>query len=251
MKRNESFNSAAALYDEIRPGYDAQIVDFVIEHSHIDVDDRLFEIAPGTGQATLAFAHRGYCIDAVELGDELAEILIRKSETLDVHVTVSSFEEFQTDKKYAAILCATAFHWLDPEIKYKKCFDMLKEDGYLVLLWHVAKSGKCSRNKAAYDYLSLLTGQSFDDTKDIHQMRYKAIDDSGYFKVENDLDHEWVYKQKVSNYKKGFYSQSSYLSLSDSDQLKMQEEMDRLFEDDQEIVESLFHTSVYIAGKRK
>ena len=34
------------------------------------------------------------------------------------------------------IYSAQAFHWIDKDIKYKKCYELLKDKGYLVLFWY-------------------------------------------------------------------------------------------------------------------
>jgi hypothetical protein len=34
------------------------------------------------------------------------------------------------------IYSAQAFHWIDTNIKYKKCHELLKDNGYLVLFWY-------------------------------------------------------------------------------------------------------------------
>jgi len=141
MKRNESFNSAAKLYYEVRPSYPKQAIDWIINQTNISLDNDLLELAPVTGQATIRFAEKGYKIHAVELGDNLAELLKKNCKDYNVTVDVSSFEDWQSNNKYNMIYCATAFHWLDKDIRYHKCHDLLKEDGYLVLLWNNAAVG--------------------------------------------------------------------------------------------------------------
>ena len=46
------------------------------------------------------------------------------------------FEKYQTEYKFGAIFSATAFHWLDLSIKYKKSYDLLNDDGLLILFWN-------------------------------------------------------------------------------------------------------------------
>lgn len=42
------------------------------------------------------------------------------------------------------IYSAQAFHWLDKNIKYKKCHELLKDNGYLVLFWYAPYDDKLS-----------------------------------------------------------------------------------------------------------
>ena len=97
--------------------------------------DRL-KYGPGTGQATLPFAERGYEITAVELGDELAK---KAHETLasypNVEIITSAFEDAELpDQHYDLIYSATAFHWIKPEFKFAKPHELLKTNGYLAII---------------------------------------------------------------------------------------------------------------------
>lgn len=136
MRSRDSFNKAAQLYDEVRPSYPDVLIDWIIEKADIDVSSKLLEIAPGTGQATKKFVERDYSVHAAELGDKLAELLLINMKGKNVSVDVSSFEDWQPkdSKAYKLIYCATAWHWIDPQIKYKKTYDLLDKNGKLVLL---------------------------------------------------------------------------------------------------------------------
>src|ERR671917_2255842 len=69
-----TFDEAASLYDEVRPGYPGELFDDVVSLSGIPAGGRILEIGCGTGQATVPFARRGYRILCVELGENLAAV---------------------------------------------------------------------------------------------------------------------------------------------------------------------------------
>jgi len=69
MNKRESFNTAAELFDQVRPSYPNESIDWIIKETNINKDSNILEIAPGTGQAILRFVERGYKICAVEIGD--------------------------------------------------------------------------------------------------------------------------------------------------------------------------------------
>ena len=71
------WDEAAELYDQVRPGYPAEIIDQVIETSRLPDEGSILEIGPGTGQITNSFAQRGYAIVAVEQGKKMAELARR------------------------------------------------------------------------------------------------------------------------------------------------------------------------------
>ncbi len=54
-----TFDRAALLYDEARPGYPEALFDDVVSLSRLPPGGRILEIGCGTGQATLPFACRG------------------------------------------------------------------------------------------------------------------------------------------------------------------------------------------------
>ena len=60
MKFNESFDFEAKQYDEGRLSYPDDVIEWVIEKTHVLKDKTLLEIGAGTGQATIPFAKRGF-----------------------------------------------------------------------------------------------------------------------------------------------------------------------------------------------
>lgn len=80
----------------------------------------------------------------------MAEILKGKcTKYSNVLVDVVPFEEWNcTDnEKYDMIYSAQAFHWIDKKVKYKKCHELLKDNGYHVLFWYNPYDDKLSVTK--------------------------------------------------------------------------------------------------------
>ena len=158
MKRNETFNTIAESYDEVRPFYDQLVIDWIIQKTGITIDDQLLEIGPGTGQATMRFAEAGFKIHCVELGDNLAAILKQKCESYPrVTIDISAFETWQSEcfTQFTLIYSATAFHWIEEAVKYKKCAQLLSKNGYLALLWHEYPDIESGIIKRAFELLTL------------------------------------------------------------------------------------------------
>src|ERR671911_1888556 len=89
-----TFDEAASLYDEVRPGYPGDLFDDVVSLSGIPSGGRILEIGCGTGQATVPFARRGYRILCVELGENLAAVARRNLEAYPrAEVHVGPFED--------------------------------------------------------------------------------------------------------------------------------------------------------------
>ncbi len=133
-----TFNQAAALYDQTRPGYPDALFDDVVALSGIPGGGRILEVGCGTGQATVPFARRGYRILAVELGADLAAVARRKLAAYSqTEVLVGSFEDWPVEAgSFDLLISATAFHWVDPAIRYRKAALALKPGGAIALFWN-------------------------------------------------------------------------------------------------------------------
>ena len=136
--RRNSFDGAAGLYDSARPPYPEALFDDIVSYAKLGADSRLLEVGCGTGQATIPMARRGYAIDAVELGAQMAAIARDKLSAFPkVKIIVADFETLSLPRKtYDLLLSATAFHWIDPAIRFQKARDLLQPSGALALFWH-------------------------------------------------------------------------------------------------------------------
>lgn len=137
------FNPSADLYERVRPSYPKALIDDVISLSGLPKDGRVLEIGCGTGKATKLFAARGYALDCLDIGDDLAAIAAEKFRDLDnVHVSVSSFEDWDTcGVSYDLVFAAASFHWIDPRVRFTKSAAVLRETGALAVFTnkHVKK----------------------------------------------------------------------------------------------------------------
>ncbi len=131
-------DQVAQRYDRARPGYPSALFDDIVSYAKLAGDARILEIGCGSGQATLPMAQRGFRVDCVEPGAQMAAIA--RSNLADfpaVTVTCTDFERFSSPPaSYDLLLSATAFHWVDPRIRFRKAHDLLKPGGALALFWH-------------------------------------------------------------------------------------------------------------------
>jgi len=138
----ETFDEDAERYDRARPGYPAELFDDLAALTGLGAGDRVLEIGPGTGQATVSLAPRGYRIVAVELGAHLADVARRNVAAFpDVEVVNAPFESWPLPAApFRAVFAATAFHWIDPDVRLTKAAQALAPDGALAVVTtsHVA-----------------------------------------------------------------------------------------------------------------
>jgi SAM-dependent methyltransferase len=153
--RKRSFDASARLYDKFRPGYPEPLFDDLVELSGIPKGGRILEIGPGTGQATLPLARRGFTILGLEMGASMAR-LCRKNlrDFPNVEILNVAFEDWTGDtsatpssrrsvdvspsEAFDMVFAATAFHWVASKAAFTRCAKALKPHGSLVLCWNFA-----------------------------------------------------------------------------------------------------------------
>jgi SAM-dependent methyltransferase len=135
-----TFDGVASLYDEVRPGYPDRLFDDLALLSGTGPGARALEIGCGTGQATLPLARRGHRLLGVELGANLAAVAQAKlADYPNARVLACSFEEWPLEKgAFDLVASATAFHWVDPLVRYRKSAQALRPGGSLALIWNRA-----------------------------------------------------------------------------------------------------------------
>ena len=255
-KFNESFNREAKLYFEGRLSYPDNVIDWITEKTNVSKEDTLLEIGAGTGQATIPFAKRGFSVHCIELGKNLADLIVQQTGDYNVTVDISSFENWEPPNAFSTsfIFSATAFHWVDINTKYKKCHSLLSDGGYLVLIWNNDEpSAKNPIIKEAYKRLfNYYPGQNLKiwNVDDLNIGRRKEILESGLFELVGFLQYKWFPIQKRETLIKGFFSKSSFLTLTQKQQKELTHEINDLFSGLDDEIETEIHTSVFVAKKQ-
>jgi len=137
-RRGELFDDVAEAYDAARRGYPPELVDAAIERGGLGAGSRVLEVGCGTGKLTEALVARGLRVDAVDPGPRMIEVARRRvgaSELVSFHL--GRFEEVDLPQGvFDAVFSATAFHWIDPGIGWRKAAELLRPGGVLALLSH-------------------------------------------------------------------------------------------------------------------
>lgn len=270
-KKIEPYKGIAITYEEIRPSYPESLIQDVISKTDIKTSDRLLEIGAGTGKATVQFAEKRFTIHAIELGEDMAEILkVKCAAYPKVSLDVCSFEEWKCpeDETYDMIYSAQAFHWLDPNTKYKKCHALLKDDGYLVLFWYnpsgdtspVTREVEEKVEEIVQKYASKYAADKGKPERRVHDgvasadERKAEIEASGLFELVEKIEYIQETKNNASQYLKARKSVPAFASILDGLEEIMIEKMDKEIE---EVINqyggyvgTLFNFSLYIAKKR-
>jgi ubiquinone/menaquinone biosynthesis C-methylase UbiE len=129
------FDGVAQRYDDSRLGYPADIVEFALDTAGVGPGSDVLEVGCGTGQLTEGLARRGFRLTAIDIGASMIAGARRRVTGSAVSFQVVSFEDFAAaDASVDLIISGTAWHWVDPEVKYRKSARLLRPGGWLALL---------------------------------------------------------------------------------------------------------------------
>lgn len=138
-QRKHWYAKVADAYNQFRPRYPQDLICRTVKLADLPSDAIILEIGCGPGIATIAFAQLGFSIVCLEPNPEMCRLARHNcSQYSSIQIHNTFFEEWQLETgKFDAVLAATAFHWIKPDIKYQKAADALKDSGYLILLWNM------------------------------------------------------------------------------------------------------------------
>ncbi len=133
------FDEVPELYDRVRPAYPEELFADLAAISGIGEGSCVLEVGPGTGQATRPLAGLGCSVTAVEAGPGMAALARRNLAGLPgVEVETARFEDWDDRARmFDAVLAASAWHWVDPAIGWARAHDLLRPQGWIVLLANV------------------------------------------------------------------------------------------------------------------
>ncbi|WP_236738928.1 class I SAM-dependent methyltransferase [Chroogloeocystis siderophila] len=137
-QRKNWYSAAAEAYNQVRPRYPQQLINRAIELAKLPDEAIILEVGCGSGIATVAFADRGFSMICLEPNPEMCRLAQQNCiQYPNVKIVNTSFEEWHVEaKKFNAVVAATSFHWISPEIGYSKAATALQDNGSLILLWN-------------------------------------------------------------------------------------------------------------------
>jgi ubiquinone/menaquinone biosynthesis C-methylase UbiE len=129
------FDRVAQLYDDSRLSYPAELVGSAVATAGAGAGSDVLEVGCGTGQLTEGLVRYAFRLTAIDIGTSMIAAARRRLEGSAVSLQVVSFEEFAAaEASYDLIVSGTAFHWVDPEVKFRKTARLLRPGGWLALL---------------------------------------------------------------------------------------------------------------------
>ncbi len=242
----ETFDEIAAQYDEARPGYPAAVYDDLILLTELSTNARLFEIGSGTGHATLPLAKRGFHIDCIELGKQMAAVARAKlAHFPGVTVTIADFDHWTTGKRYELAFSASAYHWLNPQTRVPHIAALLAPAGHVAVFRNHHVWGEASaRFNAAASRIYCLSAPTLatrlkglsgaDEISPRENQEWLA---SGFFAHAQSRVYQWQQELSTEAYIRMLATHSDHRLLPEA-------ERTRLFDELRNLIDSKFDGSV-------
>jgi ubiquinone/menaquinone biosynthesis C-methylase UbiE len=151
------FDELAEEYDRTRPMYPDALVDRACEVAGLGSGDPVLEIGCGTGQLTRSLVARGLRVTAVEPGWNLIRLAGQNlaatgtgTGSRSVEFVNARFEDAALPSgHFRAVFSASALHWVDPAVGWRKIADVLTAGGTLALLSYFGVDDPRSRDDQA------------------------------------------------------------------------------------------------------
>jgi len=211
MKRKTNqasyFDDQFGIYD-IRPGYPRALYEIIAKYKILNSRSNILEIGAGSGIASRElYSTWSSKMTLIEPGCNFYKILLRAfAGNEDVTIENTTFENYQTPLVFDAIFSATAFHWLDTSVKYKRSSELLKDDGLLILYWNNYWIDDVSiYNDIQTIYAKYGMGQNTEKSlleiqQDKIESRKREIDESGFFRVVEHSIFKNTFDYSLDNY---------------------------------------------------
>jgi SAM-dependent methyltransferase len=137
-QRKQWYSPTAQAYQQVRPRYPQALIDQVVAIAQLTPQSRILELGCGPAIATPAFAQMGCEMVCLEPNPDFYQ-LAQQACSPYPHVKLQNccFEEWQlVPQAFDAVLAASSFHWIPPEIGHPKAAAALQPHGALILLWN-------------------------------------------------------------------------------------------------------------------
>jgi SAM-dependent methyltransferase len=130
------FDDVAIEYDRCRPAYPDELVDRACQLAGLHSGDRVLELGCATGQLTRSLLARGLRVTAVEPGAKLLSLAEQNlAGAAESEFVNARFEDaLLPSERFRAVFSAAAFHWIDPQVSWRKAARVLAPGGTLALV---------------------------------------------------------------------------------------------------------------------
>jgi ubiquinone/menaquinone biosynthesis C-methylase UbiE len=138
-KATERFSETVENYIKYRPSYPKEVMQFLKEKCDLTKDSIIADVGSGTGILSQLFLDYGNSVYGVEPNQSMREAAenILKGYPNFYSINGTAEATTLTNQSIDIITVGTAFHWFDFNKTKKEFKRILKESGWVVLIWNV------------------------------------------------------------------------------------------------------------------
>ena len=134
----ERFSNRVENYVKYRPSYPKEVLDLFAAEMNLREDSVVADIGAGTGISAKLFLENGNPVFGVEPNAAMrkaAEEFLRNFPNFKA-IDGTAENTNLSDKSVDFVVAAQAFHWFDERKTRKEFKRILKDDGFVVLIWN-------------------------------------------------------------------------------------------------------------------
>ena len=209
MDSIQNFTGRATDYTVGRPVYALRFIEHLYSHYGFSEQSLVADIGAGTGKFTKQLLDRGSHVYCVEPNDDMREIAVKELRGYKKFTAIkgTATDTSLADHSVDFITTAQAFHWFDVAGFRNECKRILKENGYVFLIWNMRDMTseitlECFEIYSKYcpNFKGFGGGIQKDD------VRIKRFFDNNYTYVEFDNDLYYTKDTFISRSLSGSYS---------------------------------------------
>lgn len=216
-----SFNANHELYDQARPSFQQDAVDWLIKSAGLKAGSKVVELAVGTGKFTKSIINQGYDLIAVEPSEGMLSTFTKHFP--EVPTKLGSSYDTGIESGWAdAVIIAQAYHWFADHKSLEEMYRVLKPGGKLVFVWNI----EVLDNLSDTHWQKITTEKVWSYDINVPQYRHdqwqKSFEGQKWFKTpyeEKILPYQLSYEDaKIWNY---WVTRSYITALDDEEQKKL------------------------------
>jgi len=223
------FSDRVENYVKFRPSYPIELINHLKKIGIITTGQNIADIGSGTGIFSKLLLNTDNYVYAVEPNKEMRNAAEKSLKSTPNFISVDGTAENTTleENSIDIITAAQCFHWFDLQKTKKEFFRILKQNGYIIIIWNVRNS---EESPFLIEYENLLKAHC----PDYSQVNSGNI---GFEKIMNFINPENTQKFSCQNVQifdfdglKGRLKSSSYTPSEEQPEYPMlMEDLEKLF----------------------
>ncbi|WP_339241820.1 class I SAM-dependent methyltransferase [Paenibacillus sp. FSL R5-0517] len=257
MENKETFNLVVQEYDRYRPVYPSEMFEDIFTYLQINKEDPVLEIGCGTGQATSGLVSKEYTnITCIELGSNLAQFTADKFKSYpSIQVINTPFENWDDEgERYSLIVSGTAFHFIRPEIGYRRAWELLEDRGGIGLFWTIhVPNFEPLHTEIRSHYIALaphLDDSHYLSPDEVIQERKEITEQSGLFTDIEVKEYNWVQTCSSEEYVALLNTNSKHQQLAEDVRRSLLERIKHSIDAAGGTIEKQHKVALYLGKKR-